>query len=250
MQFDMNVIFLFFFLAAVAGCVDAIAGGGGLIIIPSLLAIGVPPSAAIATNKVGAVGGSFSAALHFIRIKEINFSIAIPLMLLTFLGSLLGGYLLTRIDNSILEMVIPIFLIAFSLYFIFSKNFGKTDQKELISISAFGLTAAPIIGFYDGFFGPGTGTFLTISFIFLLGFNILKATAHAKVLNFSSNLAALSYFLYYGNIYWDIGLTMLAGQLLGGQIGAKLVVQNGQKLIKWVMVIVSVTISIKLLSQL
>lgn len=246
MEFGIDILILFFFIAIAAAFVDAIAGGGGLIVIPALLAVGIPPAIALATNKVGSVGGAFSAALHFISIKEVSLEKASKLVVMTFIGAILGGMLLTRIDNAILKDIVPILLIAFAIYFIAFPGIGKFSSKELISPGLFAFTVAPVLGFYDGFFGPGTGAFMAISFVLLLGFNLLKATAHAKVLNFSSSLAALLFFLIYGEIYWDIGLVMLAGQLIGGKMGAKLVVQSGQKLIRIVIVVVSLAVSIKM----
>lgn len=246
MEFGLDILFLFFVIAMVAAGVDAIAGGGGLIVVPALLAAGIPPAIAIATNKVGAVGGSFSAALHFISIQEVSLEKAFKLAMMTFAGAILGGMLLTRIDNALLKDIVPILLVAFAIYFIAAPGIGKFHSNALISPGLFACTIAPVLGFYDGFFGPGTGTFMAVAFVLLLGFDLLKATAYAKVLNFSSNLAALLFFLIFGQIYWDIGLAMLAGQLIGGKIGAKLVVQTGHKLIRVVIVLVSLVVSIKM----
>lgn len=247
MDISIQVIMLLFFVAMIAGCLDAIAGGGGLITIPALMAVGLPPAAAIATNKLGGVAGSFAATMHFLRIRQIDLHRSRWMMLTTFLGALLGGFALTQIDGAILMFAIPILLIGFAVYFLISPKVGEKDKKQAISLIVYALFIAPIIGFYDGFFGPGTGTFLAISFVSLLGYNLVKATAHAKLLNFCSNVASLAFFIPHGSVVWAFGLPMLAGQLIGGHIGARLVVTHGHGLIKIIMAIVALAISAKML---
>ncbi|CAM5784629.1 TSUP family transporter [Castellaniella caeni] len=247
MEITFQVVVLLFFVAIIAGTIDAIAGGGGLITIPTLLAVGLPPGPAIATNKVGGIAGSAAATLHFLRIRQINLKHSRWMMLGTFLGSLAGGIALTRIDSSLLKQVIPILLIGFALYFLLSPKVGAEDHKERLTMAVYAATLAPLLGFYDGFFGPGVGTFLAISCVTLLGMNLVKATAHAKLLNLCSNLAALIFFALHGNIIWAYGLPMLAGQWVGGTIGARLVVKRGQQLIRVLMVIMAIVISVKML---
>ncbi|MGI4848203.1 MAG: TSUP family transporter [Janthinobacterium lividum] len=246
MELTVQLILLFFVVAMVAGCVDAIAGGGGLITIPVLLAAGLPPALAIATNKLGGVAGTFSATMHFVRIGEIKLNRIFYLVPPTFLGAVLGGFALTKIDGSFLALLVPFLLVGFSTYFLFSPNIGTLDKKQKLSLVVFGLTMAPLIGFYDGFFGPGTGTFFCLAFTLLLGFNIVKATAHAKLLNLASNFSALLFFILHGSILWNVGIVMMLGQFIGGYLGARLVVKNGTKLIKGIMVVVAVALSVKM----
>ena len=247
MEISFPILILFFFIAVLAGCIDAIAGGGGLITIPAMLACGIPPTAAIATNKLGGVAGTFSSTLHFIRIGEVKPRKCMAMMAATFVGAIAGGFLLTRINSAQLAVLIPFLLIGFSAYFLFSPNIGALDSKQVIPVALYTGLIAPSIGFYDGFFGPGTGAFLAISFVLLMGFNIVKATAHAKLLNFCSNLAALIYFIGSGSIMVSLGLSMMCGQFVGGHIGARLVVKNGKNLIKLVMVCVALAVSAKIL---
>ncbi|TWH64319.1 hypothetical protein LX59_02522 [Azomonas agilis] len=243
----IELLALFVLLGGVAGCVDAIAGGGGLIMVPMLLASGLPPTAALATNKLGSVSGALAATVHFVRVGQLSLRSAWPLALLAFGGSVLGCWLLTRIDSAVLARLIPVLLIAFALYFAFSPQLGQVDSQRRLSPLSFAVLVPSLIGFYDGFFGPGTGAFLAMAFVLLAGFNLVKATAHAKLLNFSSNLGALLFFIGYGSIHWDIGLALTVGQLLGGTLGARLAIRGGQRLIRWVMVVMSLAISIKLL---
>lgn len=247
MDMGIDVLTLFFFIGAGASVIDAIAGGGGLIVMPALLAFGVPPAVAVATNKVGSVAGSFSASVHFVRHGQIHPRDIRWMIVTTFLGALAGGWFLTQLDPAFLSRLIPFLLIGFALYFIFSPNVGKQDQVARCPRWIFIALICPLIGFYDGFFGPGTGALMAISGVLLQGFNLIKATAHAKLLNVTSNVAALIFFIAFGHIYWTLGLVMLAGQLIGGYFGAHLAASKGQGLIRLVMVVVTITISIKLL---
>ncbi|WP_323012006.1 TSUP family transporter [Castellaniella sp.] len=249
MEITFDVAALLFFASLLAGIIDAIAGGGGLITIPALLAVGLPPGAAIATNKVGGIAGSAAATLHFLRIRQLDLARCRWMMVGTFLGSLFGGIALTLIDSSHLKQIIPVLLIGFALYFLLTPKVGAQDHKERLSVVAYAATVAPLLGFYDGFFGPGVGTFLAISCVTLLGMNLVKATAHAKLLNLCSNLAALIFFALHGNIIWAYGLPMLAGQWIGGTIGARLVVKKGHQLIRILMVVMATVISVKMLLE-
>ncbi|MGB3704083.1 MAG: TSUP family transporter [Castellaniella sp.] len=249
MEITFDVAVLLFFVALLAGVVDAIAGGGGLITIPALLAAGLPPGVAIATNKVGGVAAATAATLHFLRMRQIDLKRSRWMMLGAFLGSLAGGIALTRIDSGVLRQVIPFLLIGFALYFLLSPRVGAEDRAQRIAPALYAAAVAPLIGFYDGFFGPGTGTFLAISCVTLLGFNLLKATAHAKLLNLCSNSAALVFFALHGNIAWAFGLPILAGQWIGGTIGARLAVTRGHKLIRVLMVVMALIVSVKMLLE-
>ncbi len=249
MEFSAEIALLLFFVAMLAGIIDAIAGGGGLIVIPALLATGLPPDGAIATNKIGGIAGSTAATLHFLRMRQIDIKNSRWMALGAFTGSLAGAVALTQVDSSVLSRLIPILLIGFALYFLLSPKVGAQDRKARISAAAYALVLAPILGFYDGFFGPGTGTFLAISLVTLLGFNLVKATAHTKLLNLSSNLSSVLFFALNGNIVWAFGMPLLAGQWIGGAIGARLVIRQGHRLIKIVMSAVAIAISVKMIWQ-
>lgn len=246
MEFGLDIFLILFSVAFVAGLIDTIAGGGGLLTIPALLYVGIPPAAALATNKLQGTFGSFTAATYFIRKKMVNIKEMKLMIMLTFIGAVLGGFALLQIDASILKQVIPVLLILIGFYFLFSPNIGSMDKEKRISVILFSFTLAFGVGFYDGFFGPATGSFFAIGFIALLGFNLTKATAHAKVLNFASNISSLCFFMFFGKIYWSIGLCMGVGQMCGALIGAKLVLKNGPKIIRPIIVIISFAISIKL----
>ena len=247
MEFSNDILILLFFVGMIAGTIDTIAGGGGLLTIPALLSVGLPPAAALATNKLQSVFGTFTASAYFVRKKMVNLKEMKLMIASAFIGSILGGITLLQIDASLLEQIIPFLLMAIGIYFLASKDVGAVEKHKLISTSIFSMSFVLIIGFYDGFFGPGTGSFFTIAFIYLLGYNISNATAQTKILNFTTNIASVIFFAIMGKLYILVGLVMGAGQIIGALIGAKLVVLQGQKIIRPLIVIISFSMSIKLL---
>ena len=247
MEFGFDLLAILFGVAALAACVDAIAGGGGLITIPALLWAGVTPAQALATNKLQGSFGSFTASLNFIRKGHVNPRDMVLAIVLTFAGSALGTVLVQMLDPGILMTILPGLLILIALYFLFSPRVGDIDAHQLISKATFAFTAGFGIGFYDGFFGPGTGSFFSIAFVALLGFNMTKATAHTKVLNFTSNFASLVMFIAGGEVVWVVGGVMAVGALLGAQIGSHLVMKVGARLVRPLLVVTSIAISIKLI---
>ena len=247
MDLSIEILSILFFVALFAGTLDAIAGGGGLITIPALLAAGVPPTMALGTNKLQACGGSFSASLYFIRKKTVSLKEVWLLILLTFIGASGGTIFVQVLDVSQLKALLPFLILIIAGYFLFSKTLDDQDRKQRISYPLFAFTAAVGIGFYDGMFGPATGSFFTLAFVLLLGFNLTKSVAHAKVLNFTSNIASLIFFMLGGAILWKIGLVMMAGQFIGGNIGARLVVTKGKQLIRPLIVTISLIMVTKML---
>lgn len=249
MELTYQLLAILFAVALIAGFIDSIAGGGGLLTVPALLAVGIPPANALATNKLQSCGGSFSASLYFVRqrmvnLKEIKLSIG-----LAFVGSLLGSYLILKINADYLRLLLPILTISVGLYFLLCPKIGEQDRNRRLSEQQFAILVAMIIGFYDGFFGPGAGSFYALGYVTLAGFNLTKATAHTKVLNFTSNLAGLLFFIISGKVFWIIGLVMLVGQFIGARLGAKMVISKGKKLIRPMLIIVSCVMSIKLISD-
>lgn len=249
MEFELTTLLLLTLSALAAGFIDAIAGGGGLITLPVLLAAGLPPAQALGTNKLQSSFGSFSATWYFARRGYIDFKAAKWAILLTFVGSALGTILVQQLDAGALNRLLPFLLIGFALYFLLSPRVGDTDSNRRLSIHWFALSIGLGVGFYDGFFGPGTGSFFAIAFVALAGFNLAKATAHSKLLNFTSNLAALIFFAIGGKLVWSAGLCMAVGQFIGARLGSKMVIKQGGKLIRPLIVIMSLAMSAKLLLQ-
>ncbi|MFU2135800.1 TSUP family transporter [Gallibacterium anatis] len=247
MDIGLDIYAILFLLAGIAGFIDAIAGGGGLITIPALLAAGLPPAAALATNKLQASGGSFSASLYFVRKKAVDLRTVWKMVIGTFSGAMIGTIAVQLIDASVIKSLLPILVLIVGLYFLFSPKLGEKDCHQRLSFTAFALAAAFPIGFYDGFFGPGTGSFLCVAFVTLLGFNLAKATAHAKILNFTSNFTSLIFFILGGEVYWMLGFVMMIGGFLGARLGAKMVLTKGQKLIRPMVVIMAFIMTAKMM---
>jgi uncharacterized membrane protein YfcA len=234
-------------VAAAAGFIDAVAGGGGLLTVPALLWSGMSPLQALATNKAQAVFGSFTAARHFVRRGRIELRRLAPAIGLTFVGSAIGTLCVQRLDSDFLARLVPILLLCFAVYFLLSRRLGQRPAKQRIGEGAFALIIGTGLGFYDGFFGPGTGTFFAAAFILLLGYDLIRATAGTKVLNFTSNFASFLFFAASGQVIWPLGLAMGLAQIAGARLGAHMVVRHGGKLIRPLLFIVSASLSIKLL---
>ena len=247
MDISIELLALLFSVATFAGFIDAIAGGGGLLTIPALLATGMPPAIALGTNKLQACGGSFSASLYFVRKKAVNLREILLLIALTFLGAAIGSILVQRIDVQSLKVFLPFLVLAIGLYFLFAPSIGDDDKKQRISYPLFAVLVGATIGFYDGVFGAAAGSFYTLSFVLLLGFNLTKAVAHAKVLNFTSNLASLIFFILGGAVIWQVGIVMMIGQFIGGTLGARMVVTKGKRLIRPMLVTISFLMVAKML---
>ena len=230
-----------------AGFVDAVAGGGGLIGIPALLFVGLPPIAALATQKVQGSCGTAMAAITYWRRGFVDLRALIPAILLTLVGSAAGAAVVKRLDTASLATIVPIALIAIALYFLVAPNLSDTDKHARLPFARFVPLMGLVIGFYDGIFGPGTGSFMTIGFVTLFGLGLTRATGHTKTLNLTSNLAALLVFIPSGDVLWPAAIAMAIGQLAGGYIGARSGIRYGAKLIRPVVVVVSIALALKLL---
>jgi uncharacterized protein len=182
----------------VAGFIDTIAGGGGLLTLPVLLSVGLNPAQAQATNKLQSIFGTASSSLNFIREKWVVLSQVWLIILCTFSGAAVGATLVQLIDSDFLIKIVPFFLLAVAVYFMVAPKVGDQDAHQRISRPLFALSAGAAIGFHDGFFGPGS--FFVIAFVWLLGFNLIKATAHTKVMNLASNADSVVFFALGGNI--------------------------------------------------
>lgn len=242
-----GMVLVLFLVALLAGFVDAIAGGGGLITVPALLAAGLPPAQALATNKLQSVGGSFSASLYFIRRHVIDLKAQRLNILCTFIGAAVGTVLVQHLQAPLLRQLLPFLIILIGLYFLLAPGLSAVERAPRLTGLAFALVGGGAVGFYDGFFGPGAGSFYALAFVLLQGFSLTRATAHAKLLNFTSNLASLLFFILGGKVVWALGLLMLCGQLIGARLGAGLVLQRGQRLIRPLLITVSMLMSLKLL---
>lgn len=244
---SIDVILILSALAAVAGFVDAIAGGGGLIALPALLWAGLSPTQALATNKLQGSFGTMMASWHFIRHGIVDIRTMIPEILLTFIGAVSGTLLVQHLKSDILADIIPVLLIIVAIYTLFSPRMSDKRGRQKVTQRVFAISIGFGVGFYDGFFGPGTGSFFTIGFVLLMGLGLREATAHGKVLNFTSNIAALIFFAVGGHMVWLLGLSMGVAQMFGAWLGAHVVIHKGSGFIKPLLVTVSIAMAIRLL---
>jgi uncharacterized protein len=244
-----TVTLLLIAAAFLAGFVDAIAGGGGLITVPALLLAGFTPVESLGTNKLQSLFGSASATMAYARKGHVDLKKQLPWALVSALGAALGAGLATVVPGEWLSIALPFLLVAIALYFALKPNMDDVDRAQRVTPFLFGLTLVPLIGFYDGIFGPGTGSFFMLAFVALAGYGVLKATAHTKLLNFASNFGAFVIFAAVGVVYWKIGLAMGIAQFLGARLGATLAMRKGAAIIKPLLVIVCVLLALRLLSD-
>ncbi len=221
-----------FLTALVAGLVDAMAGGGGLITIPVLLNLGMPAPLALGTNKFQASFGSVSAAYHYAREGVVDLAHCWVGVGFTLVGALAGAACVQAIDSAFLGKLIPWMLAAIVGYMLCKPKVGHEDRPARMGETAFFALFGLMLGFYDGFFGPGTGSFWTIALVLVLGQNFMRATGTTKVMNATSNVASLSLFALGGQILFSAGLVMAAGQLIGTRIGAHLVIKRGSRFVQ------------------
>ncbi len=226
-------------VATLAGLIDAIAGGGGLLTVPALLTAGLPMPLVFGTNKGASVFGVAAAVWRFSRARLVDPRLARALFPLGFVGSLGGAALILLVDPKLLRPVVLVLLLVAGgvVAFVRPPQRGAASELRTRSLLKAGLIAA-VIGAYDGFFGPGTGTFLILAFVALLGHSLQEASADAKVVNFASNLAAVLLFASRGVVVWKLSLPMALGQFVGGTIGAHVAVKGGDRVVRRVVLVV------------
>jgi hypothetical protein len=243
-----ETLFLLFLAAVTAGFVDAIAGGGGLVTLPALLWAGLPPVAALSTNKLQGFSGSLASTLTFGRAGHLELRAFAPAVLTSALAGLAGALTIRAIDPGATRAIVPVLLVAASLYFLFSPRVADAETAPRIPFAWFALVPVPAIAFYDGFFGPGAGSFYALALVGLLGLGLRRATAHAKLLNVASNGAAFAGFLLGGEIVWTAGLVMVAGQVLGSWLGSRAAITWGARLIRPLLVVMALATTVKILT--
>jgi uncharacterized membrane protein YfcA len=233
MDFSLTVLLILFLAGLAAGFIDAIAGGGGLISLPVLLWAGLPPSLALGTNKAQSSFGTTLAVWRYAKaglLKWSDVKVAVPI---TFVAALLGAWTLTLINNEQLRLILPWCLLIVAVYVIFSPRLGLEVKPAILQASIFAIIFGSVLGFYDGFFGPGTGAFWTLALVSLAGYTLPAATAYTKVVNLTSNVASLLIFVLKGQVlFFPVAVAMIAGQLIGAQLGAHLAIRHGAKFIR------------------
>lgn len=242
-----HVLALLILAAFLAGFIDSIAGGGGLITVPVLLLAGLSPVQALGTNKLQSLFGSGSATYAYAAKGYVDLRHQWKSAAISAIGSALGAYVATRVSSEWLRAFLPFLMIAIAVYFLAKPDISDQERAERLPAVVFMATLVPLIGFYDGIFGPGTGSFFMLAFVTLAGYGVLKATAHTKLLNFASNIGAFAVFSMSGAVDWRIGILMGVAQFLGARVGAHTAMKNGAKLIKPLLVTVCLVLAAKLL---
>ncbi|MBC2664777.1 TSUP family transporter [Novosphingobium flavum] len=232
--------------AVVTGFVDAIAGGGGLIMVPVLVFAGLPPHIMLGTNKVQSMCGTAMATYRYRRAGLFRIGSNKALVGAVFAGAAVGALVIQRLDSRILSLAVPLLLMAVALYTIFSPRMDDTDREARIGEGAY-YPVGSAIGFYDGFFGPGTGQFFATTLVGLRGFGLTRATGLTKLLNLTSNVASVIIFALGGQVIWLLGLCMALGSIAGGWLGAHSATRFGARLIRPLMITASLALTTKLL---
>ncbi|MDY3049574.1 MAG: TSUP family transporter [Rothia sp. (in: high G+C Gram-positive bacteria)] len=241
LDLEATTLLLLLLAALAAGWVDALAGGGGLIQLPALLLVpGLTPVQALAVNKLGSVFGTLTSAITYLRRSPLPLRQVLPAAGLAFLTSMAGALLATRLSSDLFKPLILCALILVLAYTIAKPSLGqqarprRQGSKELL----LGLGIGAGLGLYDGFLGPGTGSFLLLALAGLMGYSFLEATARAKLINAATNLGALLLFALAGQQVWALGLLLGLANMLGGYLGARTALARGSGLIRWVLILV------------
>ncbi len=234
--------------SALAGWVDAVIGGGGLVLIPLILAVapGLAPATALGTNKLAAVFGTASAAVTLVRRVRPRFT---PLyVVIAALGSGVGAATASLLSDNVLRPVIIVLMLAVGVYVVFRPGFGTEEGEPLAGRwrAAAALAAVAVIGFYDGVFGPGTGMFLIMAFTMIFSQSFLRSATMAKVVNTSTNLGALVVFAVGGHVHWQLGLALAVANIVGAQLGARTVLGGGSKFVRYALLSLVIVMSVHL----
>ena len=243
---DLSIVLLLFLFGFLAAFIDSVVGGGGLIALPALLFTGLSPSAAVATNKLAGSMGSLTSTITFYKSGKMDLKPIAKLFPIVFVASMVGAWIVHLMDPTLLKPLMLIMLALVAVYTIFKKDWGNlSTYKKLTKKKSLGfLLLVSAIGFYDGFLGPGTGSFLIFSFL-LVGFDFLKAAGNAKFLNFASNIGALVMFLMLGQINFLYGFIMGVAQIIGAVVGSKFAIKRGTNYVRLLFIVVTIALLAK-----
>jgi uncharacterized protein len=236
----------------IAAFVDSIAGGGGIISLPALLMVGVPPHLALGTNKFASTAASLTSSCQYAHSAKVDFKLVKYLIPFTLIGAFWGAHTVLKVDQRVLGVMVLVLVFGVGIYSLFSKKIGQGENNYTISpkLIAWGVLLAFGLGFYDGFFGPGTGSFLMFGFITIYGMDFIHASGNARVLNFASNIAALITFILLGQVNYALGIPFMIAMIAGAALGSKMALNKGVKLVKPIFIIMSLAVAGKLLYNL
>lgn len=248
-NFSLEILAFLFLIGVLAGFLDTLVGGGGLLAVPALLLSGIPPIYVLGTNKFQGSMGTGIATFLLFRKKKLDWQSVKNLMIASFIGSVIGGIIVQFVDTEILSFVIPIVLVIIAIYFIVSPK-PRVISSSSNSDKRFESYAVSGVGFYDGMFGPGAGSFFVMTGVMLKKLEIIQATILAKPLNFASNIAGLIVFFIFGHIAFIVGLVMMLGQFIGSFVGTHYLLKANPKVIRILIVISSLAMLAKYVDSL
>ncbi|HLR65361.1 MAG TPA: TSUP family transporter [Pseudogracilibacillus sp.] len=233
----------FGFLAAF---IDSVVGGGGLIALPALLFTGLPPASAVATNKLASTMGSFTSTVTFWRSGQLDMRSISKIFPLTIIGAMIGAWLVSLMNPEVLKPLMLIMLLGVLVYTLLNKEWGDISRVKQLSLGKVILFLSVIffISLYDGFLGPGTGSFLMFAFLFI-GYDFLKAAGNAKLLNFGSNIGALVMFLMLGEVVFIYGFIMGFAQIAGAIVGSRFAIKKGSGYVRILYIVVTISLLLK-----
>lgn len=249
MQIDIKTLLIVCPFAFLAGLVDSIAGGGGLISLPAYVFAGLPMHFALGTNKLSSTFGTFFSAARFVKNKQVHLKSAIASVIGALMGSRIGALAALALSDIYLKYCLIILLPVIAVFILTRRDFGENTWAENLSMTkivVLSLVSGFVIGAYDGFFGPGTGTFLILIYTSLIGFNLITASGNAKMVNLASNVSALFTFIQNGTVYFWVGLPAAIFGIIGNWIGSGLAIKKGAKVIKPVFIGVLILLFVKI----
>ena len=238
--YSFEILTFLFVIAIIAGFIDTLVGGGGLLAVPALMLSGMPPIYVLGTNKLQGSMGTGIATFVLFRKNKLKWDRIKYLMLASFCGAVLGAVIVQLINTKFLSFVIPIVLVVIAIYFIIFPK-PKKQLSNGLSDRSFNNIVVPTVGFYDGMFGPGAGSFYVLTGVLFKKLDIIQSTILAKPLNFASNVAGLVVFLSFGHVAWLIGLLMMLGQLIGASFGVNYLLKANPRVIRFLIVVMSIS---------
>lgn len=245
----IEISFFLFTIAIAAGFLDTLAGGGGLLTLPALMMSGVPPLAALGTNKLQSSMGTATATVMMLRGKRVRWIQVKDLMTSAFIGSTIGTVIIQFVDTEMLTVIIPVVITCIGIYFLITPTVDEENKQVKVSLKNYKNFIVPVIGCYDGIFGPGTGSFFTLAGRELRGQKFLEATAIAKTLNFSTNIASLIVFLFTGHVIWLVGIIMMIGQFIGAWLGSSCMFKIPVNYLRYLVVFMCFAMLVKYVTQ-
>lgn len=235
--------------AFAAGLVDAVAGGGGLVLMPALFSAfpEAPPARLLGTNKIAGIVGTVAAGLRYRRVVEISWRTVAPMLVAAFIASLAGAWAISLVPGTLVRQGLPVVLALLFLYMLLKPNLGAEHKPHLSGWreAVVAVLTGVVLGFYDGLFGPGTGSFLMFAFVRIFGFDFLNASASTKLVNVATNFAAILLFAVTGQLWWQLGLTMALANLAGSQVGSWLAIRHGSGFVRKIFLVVVLTLLVK-----